>query len=632
MYLQSAILFLLMVLQLNEVEPSKTTSIVLPFRPVSSNRAQTIHFSTKVITLRKEYNLRAHEKYFHNIINLWTSIFMENELKGTYDQTLDPKNIDELNPECRDLRSVVMDGLKSVTELIDSHTHTRNRLRTKRRTHRTKTLSSKSTTLIFKRSFLAKSAITMMGSYMASQGVKEPNTVIEEGLLPFGGRLLAIAFGVARAKDVELNRRKNNLLADQFIKLQENQGELIKFANITSLLIKEMSEIIHENDIDIVNLFNITNENQKIHRRSMLCLRLYSESSYLIETVRTTISNFIMADTLLPQGNKNLFSEAELKNLLSRNTEQTLATGERNFWDYSLFNIIKLGNKWTYEIQIPLTNLPMFTVYKLAPFPVFPIPNNGTALTVDIPTDSTVILSSDDKYFIDKIDRECTYSDTHGICPGPVGLIDTDFCDCKVGLMLFETDKMLNRCRFIQYKDHFPRIASSMGKFIISSTDEHAFILSCNNTRSHITTKPGTNMLTIPTGCSLNTTDIKLLNPNGMTPITNQKLDLDTQPIFRFQKQLPLDKYKIKQPEEPKIKKRLHKLEQNHATETEFNKHLRLNSATYVSIMAIIILLIIITTTILYFKLSVISPIITIMRKYWLQNKTIPKTPPTAKV
>ena len=262
---------------------------------------------------------------------------MENELKETNDQTLRPKTIDERNPECRDLRSVIMDGLKSVAEIVNSITQTPHGGRLKRQVNhplsKKSILSKKSKTLVFKRSFLAKSAISMMTSYMASQGIKETDTNIEEGLLPFGGTLLALAFGVARTKEVELNHRKINLLSDQFVKLQRRQGELVRFANITSLLITEMAEIIQENDQDIVHLFNITEEERKIHRRSMLCLRLYSESTYLIETVQTTISNFIMADTLLPQGNKNLFSEAELKILLGKEKDHTLATGERNFWD-----------------------------------------------------------------------------------------------------------------------------------------------------------------------------------------------------------------------------------------------------------------------------------------------------------
>ena len=318
---------------------------------------------------------------------------------------------------------------------------------------------------------------------------------------------------------------------------------------------------------------------------------------------------------------------------LGKEKDHTLATGERNFWDYSLFNIIKSGDKWIYEIQIPMTDLPMFTIYKMAPFPVFPIPNNGTAFTVDIPVDVTVILSADDKYFIDSLNQEkCTYSDTHGICPGPVGLIDTDFCDCKVGLLLFETKRMRDQCKFIKYEGYSPRIAASMGKFIITSRDEHAFILSCNNSRSHITTRSGTNMLTIPTGCSLNTTDIRLLNPNGMNPINNQKLDLNIQPIFRFEKQLPLDKNNIKEPEELRTNKRLQKLELEHSSETEFNKHLESHSLTYTLIMSVVIIIIIAATTILYFKLSIIFPIITTMRKYWSYNKTNLDTVPSTNV
>ena len=55
----------------------------------------------------------------------------------------------------------------------------------------------------------------------------------------------------------------------------------------------------------------------------------------MIEAVKSSIKNFIMADTLLPKGNKNLFSEAELHNLIRSYPEYSLATGDRNLWDYS---------------------------------------------------------------------------------------------------------------------------------------------------------------------------------------------------------------------------------------------------------------------------------------------------------
>ena len=101
--------------------------------------------------------------------------------------------------------------------------------------------------------------------------------------------------------------------------------------------------------------------------------------------------------------------EAELNNLLAKCPEYISAAHERNFWDYSLFNIKKEGNQWTYEIQVPLINLTTFTIYKVSPFPVFPNPNNGSIFIVDIPEDSSVVLSNDDKYFIDKVyKKRCT--------------------------------------------------------------------------------------------------------------------------------------------------------------------------------------------------------------------------------
>ena len=127
-----------------------------------------------------------------------------------------------------------------------------------------------------------------------------------------------MAFGVARKEELDLNHRKIKVLSNQFINLQLKQNKLINFANLTELILGEMQEIISRNDIRITTLFNLIRHETKRNRCSIICLQLYSESIYMIEAVKTSIKNFIMADTLLPKGSKNLFSEVELDNLLSK--------------------------------------------------------------------------------------------------------------------------------------------------------------------------------------------------------------------------------------------------------------------------------------------------------------------------
>ena len=613
--------------------------LILPYRPVASKRVSKVNFITKVLTLKKEYNLRAHEKHFKDIIKLWTALFMEHQLMEN-----EGIAIELTNPECRDLRAIVIDALKSVSELLDANLNIKNirkyRSVDSKRNNESTTIKNLSPDNVYfksptvtirvlskkiKRSFITKTALSLVGSYLAKQVLKGDDGLSNDGLIPFGGNVLAMAFGIARRREVELNKRKLSLLSNQFINLQSNQGKLIKFANITKLVLGEMADLISRNDARITNLFNETTKESKKNRRGIICLKLYSESIYMIDAVKTSINNFIMADTLLPKGNKNLFSEAELRNLLLSQPDHLLATGDQNFWDYSLFSIRKTGNQWAYEIQVPLTNLPTFTIYRVSPFPVFPLNNNGSAYIVDIPEDNTVILSNDDKYFIDKVYTErCTYSNNHGICPGPVGLIDTDLCNCKVSLMLFETTRMHKLCKFKIYTGYTPRIATSMGKFIISSNDKHDFIQSCiNNSRSHITTQPGTTMISIHTGCTLNTTDIKLLNP--IDAITNQKLNLDIEPIFRFQKKINIGQESITPEENTILRNRLRDLEERHIGDTGFNEHLEANSLTYTITIVVSITLLGIAIILLYFKIKLIIPVINIMRKYWTP-KNSPKS------
>ena len=383
---------------------------ILPYRPMASNRISTIQFSTKILTLKKTYDLSSHIKYFNDIIFLWSSIFLENQLTGAEDMTLHPTIIDNTNPECRDLRSIILDSIKSVSDTLDknfiSHQISPQNLRFKRSSDKIrdkKILYQASSTIILKRkrSFLASSVLKMMSTYVASKGISyltssDTNLGDTSSLFPLGGTLLSFAFGTASKESVVRNRKMINILTNQFINLEKNQKSLIKFANITKLILDEMAEVISTNDKRILLLFNISSENEKINRRSKLCFQLYAESAYLIQSIKTTISNFIMADTLVPKGNKNLFSEAELNNILLHIPEHRIASGNRNLWDYSLFRLHKNDSEWTYEIQIPLTNLPTFSIYKLSPFPVFPEPYSKPALIVDLNPETTITLSSDD--------------------------------------------------------------------------------------------------------------------------------------------------------------------------------------------------------------------------------------------
>ena len=615
-----------------QVSSPNSIGISLPFRPVASKRTSTINFITKVLTLKKEYDLKAHEKYFNNIINLWTSIFLEYEL--TNDQT-HSEPIELTNPECRDLRAITMDAINSVSQLLKSNLIPHNPIRHRRSIKPPNYIYQKSTSITLKlsntnrtkRAFLAKTALSLIGSYMAKQTLSSA-THAAKGIIPIGGSILALAFGIAQRGEVEQNAKRINLISNQFI---NHHNKLIRFANLTKIVLDEMEKLISRNDARITNLFNLTINSSKKNRRGIICLQLYSESSYLIETVKTSINNFILADTLLPKGNKNLFSEAELRTLLMTEQDQTLATGNRNFWDYSLFNIKRNNNAWIYEIQVPLTNLPTFTSYTISPFPVYPISNNGSAYTVDIPEDSSVILSNDDKYFIDKIYKErCTFSNTHGICPGPVGLIDTDLCNCKVSLLMFETNRMHDLCKFRIYKGHSPRIATSMGKFIISSNEKHDFIQSCaNNSRSHTTIYPGTTkLITIKAGCTLNTTDIKLLNPSGINSITNQKLGLAIEPIFRFQQSVKINNHSILTPGSPNIKRRIKELELVYENNSDLNEHISSNSSIYVTIAISSIVLLLVSIITLYLKIKIITPVINTVRKYWApRNHNKPQTP-----
>ena len=219
--------------------------ISLPYRPVASKRVSTVNFITRVITLRKQYNLRAHQKYFNDIVTLWTAIFMEPQLTKNNE---DPP-ISSTNPECRDLRAIVMDAIKSVSELLNANFF----IRRKRHSKPQHILYNKSASITFrlshpkkKRSFIISTALTLMGKHLAEHTVKKGLSGLgmnsNRGAIPFGGSILAFAFGVARQEEVDLNRRKMEVLSNQFIKLQQNQNVLVNFANITKLVLGEMQD------------------------------------------------------------------------------------------------------------------------------------------------------------------------------------------------------------------------------------------------------------------------------------------------------------------------------------------------------------------------------------------------------
>ena len=219
--------------------------ISLPYRPVASKQVSTINFITKVITLKKQYNLRAHQKYFNDIVTLWTAIFMEPQL--TRNSEVPP--VTDTNPECRDLRAIVMDAIKSVSELLNANFF----IRTKRHIHRPHALYNKSTSISIKlnhhkkkRSFILSSALSLMGGHLAKHAIKNSfngfGTTNNKGMIPIGGSILAMAFGVARKEAVDLNRRKMEVLSNQFIKLQQNQNKFVRFANLTQLVLGEMHD------------------------------------------------------------------------------------------------------------------------------------------------------------------------------------------------------------------------------------------------------------------------------------------------------------------------------------------------------------------------------------------------------
>ena len=629
--------FAIFIFSLNLFQPTLTYTLgtfknsILPYRPISTNRIGSISFTTKSAKVVKTFNLEAHTKYFEDIVGLWGSIFLEEQLKDDKFDPNKPHSIDKENPECRDLRAIVMEELKSVNDILhaniyifDDHRHTI----TKRHTYTqsaTLTIPLPSLPKTKKRSIIASSALTLFKAYMAKKGAARLASSIlpsfgsnsNPGIIPIGGDILSYVFGVASAKDTLLNKKMINALRNKMENIGKNQVQLVQYANLTSILMTELANLISENDKIITYLFNETQARFAKQQRSIICLKLFAQASYIIDVVKSNINEFILADTLIPQGNKKLFSERELRLLTNSMSGYQLATGDRNLWDYPLFSMTKSGLDWTYSIHIPLTNLPFFTNYKISPFPVFPQPNPFTAFQVEIDTNTNVILATNEKYFIDKIDKEtCSFSGTHGVCAGNIGLIDIDFAPCSVCLLLHSPTDLLKKCKFIPYTGTFPRIASSMGKFLLSSKVGHAFIESCPGKRTgHLKTKPGSTSLSLNQGCSLNASDIKLLLPLDNSVLSNQKIDTSMASVLRFDEPLPLNKAHLvkSNPLTLHLKRQIKDL-QKHQDRSIFNTHFRNYSTIYLPIILLLFLVIIAGISFTYFKLSIHKRMLTAIR------------------
>ena len=240
----------------NGMDQHTETSDSLPYRPISSDRVGTIHLLYKVTILEKTYDLHAHTHYFEEIASLWSTIFLENQLMGKEDRDLHPAIIDNTNPECRDLRTIIMEKIRVVANLLDANIEDPN--------FHTRT----------KRAVVVKTALGLLASYMTSKSRSSINghdldTDIQKGIIPLGSDLLSFPFGVARAKDVASNRKKLQFLNNQVVKLTEIQGKLIQYANVTKIIIEEMAKLVSKNDAKIMELFDITELNNKKFQRSL---------------------------------------------------------------------------------------------------------------------------------------------------------------------------------------------------------------------------------------------------------------------------------------------------------------------------------------------------------------------------
>ena len=115
--------------------------------------------------------------------------------------------------------------------------------------------------------------------------------------------------------------------------------------------------------------------------------------------------------------------------------------------------------------------------------------------------------------------------------------------------------------------------------------------------------KPGSTTLPISISCSINETDIRLLNPTGSTSISSQKLNFDSISLFKFQSLLRLDKMVINHLQPSSISGRLTKLERNNQPISIINKHLIKHSTAYISTIMILLLISFTAIPLLYYNI-----------------------------
>ena len=310
----------IIILHLHHTASADQRSLSLAARPIAVTLTSTINFNTKTIRVETTLDMTSHEARFRELATLWSSVTMENQLKNRENRDYHPAIIDNTNPECRELKSMVFEDMKSVSDILEAnHIDEGIFLRRKRSTN-------SQIKRVKKGAFIAKTALGLFSAYMIKKAASPRDS---SGKIPLGGVLLSYLFGLAKSDEVKLNHRKLVAISARLNRIHQNQGKLIQSTNITQILINEMASVIERNDAKIIQLFNITDNNKKITERSLLCLQLYTESAHLIQIVKKTINDFILADTLIPKGNKNLFTEADLKDVVRSEIDYRVATGER---------------------------------------------------------------------------------------------------------------------------------------------------------------------------------------------------------------------------------------------------------------------------------------------------------------
>ena len=64
-------------------------------------------------------------------------------------------------------------------------------------------------------------------------------------------------------------------------------------------------------------------------------------------------------------------------------------------------------------------------------------------------------------------------------------------------------------------------------------------------------------------------------------------------------------------------------MELEHIDDTEFNRHFESNSKIYIILIIIVITLMGAATALIYFKITLITPVINLMRKVWSQKSSV---------